>query len=362
MNQAQLTHKLNYKDQPILLVDDESSNLELLMRVLSAEGFTQLKTFEKPTRLISYLQQNQADLILLDLNMPTMDGLGVLQWIQSHYAANEQLEPSVIMLTAQADREYRIKALEKGAQDYVTKPFDTEELIHRIKIQLEKRLLTKQLMYQKNHLEEQVEKRTQELQQAYLEVVARLGKAAEYRDNETSNHVKRVSLFSEILAKRAGLSEDQARLIRLATPMHDVGKIGISDQILLKPGKLTNEEYEVMKTHVDIGSEILAGTHSELLTLAHEIALTHHEKFDGTGYPNGLKGQEIPLSGRIVAITDVFDALTSDRPYKTAWAIDQALDHLTSEKGHHFDPELVDHFLDAMPEIVQIIQRYQDKF
>lgn len=360
MNQEFLSQDL--KNQHILLVDDEPTNTELLERVLQAEGFQNLVRFEKPTRLFGYLQQHDVDLILLDLNMPVIDGLGVLEWIEAHYSTSPQLEPAVIMLTAQSDREYRIKALQKGAQDYVTKPFDAEELIHRIKIQLEKRLLTKQLIYQNTHLEVLVDQRTEELQQSYLEVVSRLGKAAEYRDNETSNHVKRVSLFSEVLAKRAGFTDEQAELILLATPMHDVGKIGIADNILLKPGKLTKQEYIVMKTHVDIGGEILAGAKSELLILAYEIAMTHHEKFDGTGYPNGLKGEEIPLPGRIVAITDVFDALTSDRPYKDAWPIERALDLLIAEKNKHFDPKLVDHFIDAMPDISNIIERYHDRF
>ncbi|MGE4503206.1 MAG: HD domain-containing phosphohydrolase [Thiomicrospira sp.] len=347
----------------IALVDDEPRNLDLLNEVLTEQGFMNRVSFTKATHLIGYLQQHEVDLILLDLNMPTIDGLGVLQWIKRHFSQPETpLMPNVIMLTAQADRAHRINALKQGAQDYITKPFDIEELVHRIVIQLEKRHLTKQLLQQNNNLEEQVQQRTQDLQAAYLEVVARLGKAAEYRDNETSNHVKRVSLFSEILAKKAGLSDEQAHLIRLASPMHDVGKIGISDHILLKPGKLTQEEYAQMQKHVEIGCEILAGANSPLLTLAHEIALTHHEKYDGSGYPNGLKGENIPLSGRIVAITDVFDALTSERPYKTAWAIDQALDLLTSEKGKHFDPNLVDLFLDAMPEVTAIIREYQDRF
>jgi putative two-component system response regulator len=353
----------HYAHFHIALVDDEPRNLDLLNEVLATQGFINRVSFSKATQLIRYLQQHEVDLILLDFNMPIIDGLGVLQWIKQHFnQPDTPLMPSVIMLTAQADRENRINALKQGAQDYITKPFDIEELIHRMVIQLEKCHLTKQLLKQNNNLEEQVQQRTQDLQAAYLEVVARLGKAAEYRDNETSNHVKRVSLFSEILAKKAGLSDEQAQLIRLASPMHDVGKIGISDHILLKPGKLTTEEYAQMQKHVEIGCEILAGANSPLLTLAHEIALTHHEKYDGSGYPNGLKGENIPLCGRIVAITDVFDALTSERPYKTAWAIDQALDLLTSEKGKHFDPRLVDLFLDAMPEVTAIIREYQDHF
>lgn len=214
----------------------------------------------------------------------------------------------------------------------------------------------------KSTLSQSAQELNTELSDAYLHVIARMTSAADKRDHETANHVKRVSLFSEILAKKAGLSEQEARLIALATPMYDVGKIGIADEILLKPGKLTAEEFETMKQHVQIGGDILAGSGSKLLELAREIALTHHEKYDGSGYPNGLKGENIPLCGRIVAITDVFDALTSNRPYKTAWAIDQALNLLTAEKGQHFDPKLVDLFLQAMPEIIEVIQRYQDKF
>lgn len=351
----------NIQQLKIVLVDDEQNNLDLLDHVLKHHGFRDCISFNKPTKLISHLQSTQVDLILLDMNMPTLDGIAVLQWMNQHYKTqNDALKPSVIMLTAQSERTFRINALKNGAQDYITKPFDIEELIHRLTIQLEKRLLTKKLFQQNNNLEKQVQHRTQELQQAYLEVVARLGKAAEYRDNETSNHVKRVSLYSEILALKAGVSTEQARLIRLATPMHDVGKIGISDQILLKPGRLTPDEYNNMQKHVEIGCKILEGATSPLLQLAHEIALTHHEKYNGQGYPQGLSGTDIPLSGRIVAITDVFDALTSTRPYKKAWTTEQAIELLIAEKGQHFDPQLVDLFIDAMPQIQQIMTQHED--
>lgn len=193
-------------------------------------------------------------------------------------------------------------------------------------------------------------------------MIERLGKAAEFRDNETSNHVNRVSLYAEILATNYGLSKEKARLIRLASTMHDVGKVGISDLILLKPGKLTDEEFTTMQGHVNIGASILEGATTELLVMAHEIALNHHEKFNGTGYPNKVSGEEIPLSGRIVAIADVFDALTSNRPYKDAWPAEKAFQLLEDEKGKHFDPQLVDLFIEAKSEVLTVLNRYQDHF
>jgi putative two-component system response regulator len=207
-----------------------------------------------------------------------------------------------------------------------------------------------------------VRERTSELNHTRLEIVRRLGRAAEYRDNETGFHIIRISKVVALLGKSCGMNEYQCDLLLNAAPMHDIGKIGIPDKILLKPGKFNPEEWEIMKTHARIGAEILKGedSNSELLSLASEIALTHHEKWDGSGYPNALSGEQIPLAGRITALADVFDALTSDRPYKHAWSVEAAVDYIQSQAGSHFDPGLVDNFLSLMPQIQQISDEYSD--
>jgi len=342
----------------LLLVDDNAYNLEVIQGTLKSEGYSQLTLVDNPLKLSTHLKEVSFDLVLLDINMPIMDGFAVLSLMQHTYSDIER--PPVIMLTAQDDDENRIRALNAGASDYITKPFNRKELLKRVGLHLDNWVMKQKLLAENQTLEEKVRARTKAMEQAQLEIVYRLGRAAEYRDNETGNHVKRVSLMAEVLAQAHGLDEAQARLIGRATPMHDVGKIGISDVILLKPGNFTDQEFEVMKSHVRIGGEILANSDSELLNMAHEIALTHHEKYNGKGYPKGLKGEEIPLSGRIVAIVDVFDALTSERPYKTAWPIDKAIDLIIREKNEHFDPLLVDAFVSVVPEIRKIKQSYED--
>jgi response regulator RpfG family c-di-GMP phosphodiesterase len=211
-----------------------------------------------------------------------------------------------------------------------------------------------------NHMIELLKERNRQLEKTRQEIIQRLGRAAEYRDNETGMHVVRMSHFSEALAKKANLSKEQCDLILQASPMHDVGKIGIPDNVLLKPGKLEGEEWTKMQTHVEVGASILSGSDSKLMQLAEEIAATHHEKYDGTGYPNGLKGEEISIEGRIVPICDVFDALTSVRPYKKAWTVEDAIELIKKEKGKHFDPDLVDNFVSILPEILEIRERYSE--
>jgi HD-GYP domain-containing protein (c-di-GMP phosphodiesterase class II) len=211
-----------------------------------------------------------------------------------------------------------------------------------------------------NFMIEMLKERNRQLEKTRQEIIQRLGRAAEYRDNETGMHVVRMSHFSEALAKKANLSKEQCDLILQASPMHDVGKIGIPDNVLLKPGKLEGEEWTKMQTHVEVGASILSGSDSKLMQLAEEIAATHHEKYDGTGYPNGLKGEEISIEGRIVPICDVFDALTSVRPYKKAWTVEDAVELIKTEKGKHFDPDLVDHFVSILPEILEIKERYSE--
>lgn len=351
-------HMFNPEEVSILLVDDNLLNLEVIQGTLESAGYKNLTAVDKPLKLSSILQENTFDLILLDINMPILDGFGVLSLI--HQLFPEWERPPVIMLTAQDGLEHRIRALDSGASDYITKPFNRKELLIRVALHLENWVMKQTLMAEKQTLEDKVRKRTKAMQEAHFEIVDRLGRAAEYRDNETGNHVKRVSLVAEAIAKSAGYDEAFCHLIRAASPLHDVGKIGISDLIMLKPGNFTDEEFAIMQEHVAIGGEILADSQSEILKMAHEIAMTHHEKFNGKGYPQGLSGEDIPLSGRIVAIADVFDALISERPYKKAWPVQKAVDLIVREKGEHFDPKLVEAFVSIVSEVKAINELYRD--
>lgn len=263
-------------------------------------------------------------------------------------------------MTAELTQQTRERALSNGAKDFITKPFDQSEVIQRINNMLEVRLLHKQVRSQNETLEQQVRQRTQELEQSRLEIIKRLGRAAEYKDNETGNHILRMSHFAQMLASAAGLSRELADNILLAAPMHDIGKIGIPDNILLKPGKLDPDEWEIMKTHVNIGADLLDGTNIPLLMMARNIALSHHEKWDGTGYPKGLSGENIPIEGRICAICDVFDALTSQRPYKQAWPVEEAVAFLRHQKGKHFEPELVELFEHILDDVLSYRSAHMD--
>ncbi|MDL1969952.1 MAG: response regulator [Candidatus Desulfofervidaceae bacterium] len=340
----------------ILAVDDEVFNLQLIEEYLG-ETYTILKATNGKEALEKTMFA-LPDLILLDIRMPVMDGIEFLE--RFHPVIEERLIP-VIILTAYPDRETKLKAFSLGCWDFITKPIDLVELKLRVKNALE-------LKSYKDKLEDKVRERTRDLQGAYdkikktqLEIVRRLGKAAEFRDDETGDHIIRTSKYVYVIAKALGLPEEECDLFYHAAPMHDIGKIGIPDVILLKPGKLTQEEFEIIKLHTLIGAEILSGTDLPLLEKAKETALTHHEKWDGTGYPRGLKGEEIPLSGRIMAIADVFDALTSKRVYKPPSKVEEALDFIKSQKNKHFDPEIVDAFLEVQNKILQIREMYKKK-
>jgi cyclic di-GMP phosphodiesterase len=344
-------------DQRIFIVDDEPSNLKLLEKILAAEGYTNLVPIKDPREVItSYLEQPPS-LILLDLNMPEMDGYQVMEQLRS---LNDPLLPPIVILTAQHHQEYLLRALKAGARDFVSKPFDRRELLMRAQNFLDAHVSHRLIHDQKAHLEALVNERTRELQDTRLEIIRRLGHAAEYRDEETGNHILRMSKMCALLAEKAGWSEQQCELILHASPMHDIGKIGIPDAILLKPGKLDPEEWQTMKTHAEIGARLLEGNDSDLLVMAREIAMCHHEKWDGSGYPNGLAGTDIPAAGRIAALADVFDALTSVRPYKKAWPLEEAVQLIRDNRGRHFDPELVDLFLSDVDGFVEIRNAYLD--
>jgi len=339
----------------IMLVDDEPVNLKLLDKMLRAEGYTNLVPIADPRQVRDAYRAEQTDLILLDINMPHLDGFEVMAQLKE---LNDPLLPPILVLTAQAGRDFLMRALNEGARDFISKPFDHYELLARVGNLLDAHLALRLKFDQKKVLEQMVRNRTVELNQSRLEIVQRLGRASEYRDNETGQHILRMSHCAALLAKQIGWSEERCDMMRYASTMHDLGKIGIPDAILLKPARLTDEERAIMETHTTIGADILSGSHDELLETALVIALTHHEKWDGSGYPRKLAGTAIPAWGRIAAIVDVFDALTSVRPYKKAWTVVEAVEEMRKLSGAHFDPELVGHFLTILPGVLGIRERF----
>jgi len=341
----------------ILVVDDEESNIRLIKSVLETKDYEKIIAVTDPREALDVCKENHIDLILLDINMPYMDGYEVMDQLQDYYQA---LMPPVLVLTAQASIEFKKKAFDRGARDYVTKPFSIDEILSRVKNLLQVQLMHEQLENQNHMLELKVKERTQEIFQTRLEIVRRLGRAAEYRDNETGLHIVRMSKISMMLGQACGMGSYQADLLLNASPMHDIGKIGIPDQILLKPGKLEANEWVIMKTHTAIGANILSGGGSDLLDMASEIAMTHHENWDGSGYPSNLEGEAIPLNGRISAVADVFDALTSERPYKKAWSVEDAVEFMGKQSGKHFDPMLIKYFNELLPDIMDVKEKYSE--
>lgn len=341
----------------ILIVDDEPVNVKLLDKMLRTEGYTNLVSIVDPRQVIEAYCAEPTDLILLDINMPFLNGYEVMALLKE---LGDPLLPPILVLTAQTGKEFLMRALSEGARDFLSKPFNRYELLARVRNLLDAHLALRLTFDQKGLLEELVRERTAEVVQSRLEIVQRLGRASEYRDNETGRHILRMSHSAALLARQIGWSEERCDLMLHASPMHDLGKIGISDTILLKPARLTDEERAIMETHTTIGADILSGSNNELLETARLIAITHHEKWDGSGYPCKLAGEAIPLEGRIAAIVDVFDALISERPYKKAWPADTAADDMRMHAGTHFDPKLVEHFLAVLPEVLRIGVRFSE--
>jgi putative two-component system response regulator len=341
----------------ILIVDDEPANLRLLDKMLHGQGYQNLVLVEDPREVLDRYREMRPALILLDINMPHLDGYQVMEQLK---ALNDPLLPPIVILTAQHGKDYLLRALAVGARDFIGKPFDRNELLMRVRNLLDAHLAHRMVHNQKTVLEDMVRARTEELHRTRLQVVQRLGMAAEYRDEETGNHILRMSHTCALLARAIGWSEAGCDLILNASPMHDIGKIGIPDAIMLKPGKFEPHEWEIMKTHAAIGGKLLEGDDSTLMRMAREIALTHHEKWDGSGYPNGLTGEAIPQAGRIAALADVFDALTSVRPYKKAWTVEAAVGYIQESSGKHFDPNLVEVFLCELPGIEAIRERFAE--
>lgn len=330
-------------DARILIVDDQESNIYLLESILRNAGFLAVTSATDARDVATLKGSVDPDLILLDLMMPIMDGFQVMDQLKPLISTEDYLP--ILVLTADIAKEAKIRALSMGAKDFLTKPFDQTEVLLRIENLLNTRFLHLQLRNQNELLEKNVMARTAELVEAQIEILERLAVASEYRDDVTGRHTRRVGRISELLAIEVGLPAAQVELIRLAATLHDVGKIGISEQILNKPGRLTPEEFEVMQAHTVIGGKLLSGGRSELTRMSEQIALTHHERWDGSGYPHGLKGEEIPIAGRIVALADVFDALTHARPYKEDWSLKDAIAEIQGLSGRQFDPRVVAAFL-----------------
>jgi len=343
------------KSASILVVDADPLDVDI---VLEAEGFTDVVVENDPIKAVQRYRDNDFDLVMLDVYMPVLDGFQIMDQFAM---AIKSIRPPILMLSALNDRKTRLKALNSNAQDFMQKPFDKEELVCRVSNLLEMHNSQKILGKYTVNLEKLAKERTEKIEKTQTEILDCLAYAAEYRDMDTANHTIRVGWYSRIIAEKYGFKDDELNLIQQAAPMHDIGKIGISDSILLKPGKLDKDEFEQMKLHTDIGAEILSKSNSRIMKYAKIIALAHHEKWNGMGYPKGLAGHKIPIAGRIVALADVFDALSMNRPYKKAWPLEKILNLIKEESGEHFDPHLVRMFLDSLPAILEIKEKYGDE-
>ncbi len=339
------------KQAKILIVDDDETNLDLLESVLEDAGYQHIHLISDSMTTIKAYHDIRPDLILLDVRMPVLDGHGVMRALK---ALNDPLLPPVLFLTAEPSDENMRLAFEGGARDFIGKPFKIDEVCMRVANFLDVHFAHKILYAQRDTLEQSVRARTEALIRSQRQAVRHLSIAAEYRDEATGNHIIRMSRMSAHIARALGWDEDECELLLNASQMHDVGKIGVSDTILLKPGPLTDEEWVAMQSHTEIGARILADEDSPLMQMAADIAAAHHEKWDGSGYPRGLSGEAIPLAARIATIADVYDALSSVRPYKDAWPRDKALAQIRDGSGTHFDPALVEVFfaeIDALDAI-----------
>jgi len=345
------------KDMHILAVDDEAANLLLLQQILELEGYRRVTTTTDPTKVAAMFRAQRPDLVLLDLHMPRINGLQLMDQLRGGDV--DAHDVPFLVLTGDVTDETRRRALAAGARDFLIKPLDRVDLVLRVRNLLEVKDLQDRLRRHNARLEAEVAARTRDLDLARAEVLERLALAAEYRDDDTQEHAWRIGRHASLLARGLGLSDRDVQLLGRAALLHDIGKIGISDVILLKPGALTFEEFELVKTHTTVGAEILGGSSSPTMRLAATVALTHHERWDGRGYPSGLKADEIHLAGRIVAVADVFDALSFERPYKPAWPVEEAVAEIVNQSGHQFDPDVVDVFaaLDHSKLLTRVVRR-----
>lgn len=341
----------------ILVVDDDPAVQRMMRRILGRAGHN-VMVADGSRQAFDLLAGNLPELIVLDLSLPYIDGFEVATRLKSDVRTREI---PIIVFTGLSSSRNHIKAMDLGVNDFLSKTAEPEEILARIRSHLRIKQLNDQLSAYHSSLEKTIALKTSQLKDASLEVIWRLTAASEYRDNETGAHIQRMSQYSAAIARRMGLPAKTADAILYAAPMHDIGKIGIPDRILLKPDKLDAEEWEIMKKHTIIGANILEASKIGFVRLGATIALLHHEKWDGSGYPRGLSGNQIPIVGRIVSVADVFDALTSKRPYKKIFSVEESLRMIAEGRGKHFDPKVVDAFFDIHDEIVQIKSRYQDE-
>jgi len=341
----------------ILICDDSVSNIMMLRALLVSEGFDCVTGITDPEKVVPMLQESDFDLLVLDIEMPILDGFGVMECIENSSLKNR---PTILIVTGSQKVETRNRALQSGAQDFINKPIDEVEAVLRVRNLLVAHTAFKSKINTVAVLEKKIEARTLELSEANQFLIKSMALIAEFKDKDTGKHVLRVGQYARILAEVYGLVPEICYLIEKAAPLHDLGKIAIPDSILLKSGSLDDAERKIMDGHSKIGADILSSRSSMLVSMASTIALSHHERWDGAGYPSGLAGESIPIEARITAIADVFDALTTVRPYKEAWTVSQAVEHLEQGAGHHFDPNLIVLFIENLDKILNIKNTYVD--
>lgn len=336
----------------VLIVEDDKASTRLLKGILEDSGFTSVRSMPDARKIVDTYKSYKPDLVILDMNLPEIDGFEAMKRLKA--IDGEDYLP-ILVISGSDDHEHmHLRALSAGAKDFLTKPYDRSKVLLRARNLIEVSLLHSEIKDKNRNLEAIVAERTKELRDSRIDVIRRLGYAAEYRDTETGQHIVRMSRFAAALAAELGMNPEDCELVLTTSPLHDVGKIAIPDRILLKNGPLSSEEWEIMKTHTEIGGRILSGGESAFLKMAETIAMTHHERWDGAGYPRGLAGEKIPLVGRICAVCDVFDALTSERPYKRSWSFEDAVKEIKRLDGSYFDPKVVSAFMKVLPKIKAI--------
>jgi putative two-component system response regulator len=340
----------------ILIIDDNDGDIVRLRQLLEQDGHAAIRHESDPWKAVDTVSMMRPDVVLVNLDMPALDGFGVMQLLTKETGLDQPV-PTILMVKDISD-DIRRHALDVGVFDIITKPLQLTQVTMRVRNALEIARVRQEFKSSHHDLEAKVKARTDELEEAQLQLLARLGRAAEYRDDDTGDHTRHVGTLSGRLAEALGVSLGITDMIQRAAPLHDVGKIAIPDKILLKPGPLDPEEMEIMKSHTAIGAEMLSGNHP-LLWLASQIALTHHERWNGEGYPQGLRGEDIPLPGRIVAVADVFDTMTRDRHYRKAWTRQQAVTEIMTQREKQFDPRVVQSFVDVMVEDLAEEERQQ---
>ncbi|MGD8783583.1 MAG: response regulator [Thioalkalispiraceae bacterium] len=345
----------------VVIIDDQATTLKLLTKIITdistSDKRIEVETFLDERHAVSWIKHHQVDLVVLDYKLPCLNGLKIIELIRM---MPQHTNLPIIMVTALDDREILYRALDAGATDFLRKPIDYRECQARCRNLLHMREQQLQLQNINTNLQCKIEESLGEILQREKETLHYLARAGEFRDAETGYHITRISRYTYLIAKTIGLGSTFSQLIQHAAPMHDIGKIGIPDHILLKPGKLSPDEWTIMQTHTSLGYEILSGSSSEFMQMGASIALFHHEKFNGQGYPQGVAEDEIPIEARIVAVADVFDALTSIRPYKKAWTIQSAFEYLQTQAGLHFDPQCIEAFMDMRDEVEKIYNEYLD--